>query len=48
MQSIKIWHTIVGCKVNRKEAPINVELESGQTVEIITSKKKDIVIDPHG
>ena len=38
--------TIVGCKVNRKEAPINVELESGQTVEIITSKKKDIVIDP--
>ena len=37
--------TIVGCKVNRKEAPINVELESGQTVEIITSKN-NIVIDP--
>jgi len=37
--------TIVGCKVNRKEAPINVELESGQTVEIITSKN-NVVIDP--
>ena len=28
--------SIVGCKVNRREAPLNVELESGQTVEIIT------------
>lgn len=37
--------TIVGCKVNRKEAPINVVLESGQTVEIITSKN-NVVIDP--
>jgi guanosine-3',5'-bis(diphosphate) 3'-pyrophosphohydrolase len=37
--------TIVGCKVNRKEAPINVELESGQTVEIITSKN-NVIIDP--
>ena len=25
--------SIVGCKVNRREAPLNVELESGQTVE---------------
>ena len=31
--------SIVGCKVNRREAPLNVELESGQTVEIITSSK---------
>lgn len=30
--------TIVGCKVNRSEVPLNVELETGQTVEIITSK----------
>ena len=30
--------TIVGCKVNRNEVPLNVELETGQTVEIITSK----------
>ena len=37
--------TIVGCKVNRKEAPINVELESGQTIEIITSKN-NVIIDP--
>ena len=31
--------SIVGCKVNRRDAPLNVELESGQTVEIITSSK---------
>ena len=31
--------SIVGCKVNRREAPLNVELESGQTVEIVTSSK---------
>ena len=30
--------TIVGCKVNRSEVPLNVELETGQTIEIITSK----------
>ena len=28
---------IIGCKVNRREAPLNIELQSGQTVEIITS-----------
>ena len=38
--------TIIGCKVNRKEAPINIVLESGQTVEVITSNKKEIIIDP--
>ena len=31
--------SIIGCKVNRREAPLNVELESGQTVEIITSNQ---------
>ena len=34
-----LGNSIVGCKVNRREAPLNVELESGQTVEIITSIK---------
>jgi len=32
-----LGNSIIGCKVNRREAPLNVELESGQTVEIITS-----------
>ena len=31
--------SIVGCKVNRHDAPLNIELETGQTVEIITSKQ---------
>ena len=30
---------IIGCKVNRNEVPLNIELETGQTVEIIASKK---------
>lgn len=30
---------ILGCKVNRSEVPLNVQLESGQTVEIIKSDK---------
>ncbi len=30
--------TIVGCKVNRNAVPLNIELETGQTVEVITSK----------
>ena len=37
--------TIVGCKVNRTEVPLNIELETGQTVEIITSKKESY-LDP--
>ena len=36
---------IIGCKVNRREAPLNVVLESGQTVEIVTSSK-DVEADP--
>ena len=31
---------IIGCKVNRSEVPLNIELETGQTVEIITSKNE--------
>ena len=37
--------TIVGCKVNRSEAPLNIELQTGQTVEIITSKNNS-ELDP--
>ena len=37
--------TIIGCKVNRTEVPLNIELETGQTVEIITSKKESY-LDP--
>ena len=37
--------TIVGCKVKRTEVPLNIELETGQTVEIITSKKESY-LDP--
>ena len=37
--------TIIGCKVDRREAPLNVVLESGQTVEIVTSSKK-VEADP--
>ena len=37
--------SIVGCKVNRSEVPLNIELETGQTVEIITSKT-DSELDP--
>ena len=32
--------SIIGCKVNRREAPLNIQLESGQTVEIIIAKSK--------
>ena len=34
-----IGNSLVGCKINRKYAPLNVQLESGQTVEIETDKK---------
>ncbi len=33
-----LGNSIIGCKVNRSEVPLNIELETGQTVEIITSK----------
>ena len=34
-----IGNGMIGCKINRKYAPLNVQLESGQTVEIETDKK---------
>ena len=40
-----LGNNIIGCKVNRREAPLNVELESGQTVEIITSSSS-VEADP--
>ncbi len=39
-----LGNTVVGCLVNRKEAPLNIELENGSTVEIITDKS--IHVDP--
>ncbi|MDB9861609.1 bifunctional (p)ppGpp synthetase/guanosine-3',5'-bis(diphosphate) 3'-pyrophosphohydrolase [Gammaproteobacteria bacterium] len=39
-----LGNTVVGCLVNRKEAPLNIELENGSTVEIITDKS--IQVDP--
>ena len=39
-----IGNSLVGCKINRKYAPLNVQLESGQTVEIETDKKA--IVDP--
>ena len=40
-----LGNSIVGCKVNRSIVPLNIELETGQTVEIITSRSKSEV-DP--
>jgi RelA/SpoT family (p)ppGpp synthetase len=40
-----LGNSIIGCKVNRREAPLNVELESSQTVEIITSSSS-VEADP--
>mgnify|MGYP006227303619 FL=1 len=39
-----LGNSVSGCKINRKYAPLNVQLESGQTVEIETSK--NAIIDP--
>ena len=39
-----IGNSLTGCKINRKYAPLNVQLESGQTVEIETDKKA--IVDP--
>ncbi len=35
----------VACKVNRKYAPLNIRLENGQSIEIITSDKQEV--SPH-
>jgi len=39
-----IGNSLTGCKINRKYAPLNIQLESGQTVEIETDKKA--IVDP--
>ena len=40
-----LGNSIIGCKVNRSIVPLNIELETGQTVEIITSRSRSEV-DP--
>ena len=35
----------VACKVNRKYAPLNIRLENGQSIEIITSEKQEVSPD---
>ena len=35
----------VACKVNRKYAPLNIRLENGQSIEIITSEKLEVSPD---
>ena len=35
----------VACKVNRKYAPLNIRLENGQSIEIITSDKQEVSPD---
>ena len=39
-----LGNTAVSCLVNRKEAPLNIQLENGSTVEIISDKS--IHVDP--
>ena len=35
----------IACKVNRKYAPLNIRLENGQSIEIITSDKQEVSPD---
>ena len=35
----------VACRVNRKYAPLNIRLENGQSIEIITSSKDEVSPD---
>jgi (p)ppGpp synthase/HD superfamily hydrolase len=35
----------IACKVNRKYAPLNIQLESGQSIEIITSDDQEVSPD---
>ena len=39
---IEIGNSAVGCKVNRKYAPLNILLENGQSIEIITSDQQEV------
>ena len=42
---IEIGNSAVGCKINRKYAPLNILLENGQSVEIITSDQQEVSPD---
>ncbi len=36
--TLKIGNTCISCRINRRLAPLSTQLESGQTVEVITAK----------
>ena len=40
-----LGNNAVACKVNRKYAPLNIRLENGQSIEIITSNKQEVSPD---
>jgi RelA/SpoT family (p)ppGpp synthetase len=40
-----LGNNAVACKVNRKYAPLNIRLENGQSIEIITSDKQEVSPD---
>ena len=41
----ELGNKAIACKVNRKYAPLNIRLENGQSIEIITSKKQEVSPD---
>ncbi|RPG39339.1 MAG: bifunctional (p)ppGpp synthetase/guanosine-3',5'-bis(diphosphate) 3'-pyrophosphohydrolase [Gammaproteobacteria bacterium TMED236] len=41
----ELGNKAVACKVNRKYAPLNIRLENGQSIEIITSSKDEVSPD---
>jgi RelA/SpoT family (p)ppGpp synthetase len=41
----ELGNKAVACKVNRKYAPLNIRLENGQSIEIITSDKLEVSPD---
>ena len=40
-----LGNNAVACKVNRKYAPLNIRLENGQSIEIVTSDKQEVSPD---
>ena len=41
----ELGNKAIACKVNRKYAPLNIRLENGQSIEIITSNKQEVSPD---
>ena len=41
----ELGNRTIACKVNRKYAPLNIQLESGQSIEIITSDEQEVSPD---